>query len=163
MSRFDDVFERVIGHEGGYVNNPKDPGGETKYGISKRSYPNLDIAGLTLEDAKGIYRLDFWGPLRCEELPRPVDEFLFDFGVNSGVMRASKALQEAAGVQQDGKIGPRTLAAVKSKDPLSIVRLLFVERALVFSRQREVSVFGRGWFGRLYDVTSQAISDKGVS
>jgi lysozyme family protein len=157
--RFEEVFERVIGHEGGYVNDPRDPGGETKFGISRRAYPGVRIAELTLEDAREIYRRDYWQALRCDDLPAPVDEFIFDFGVNSGVATAAKALQGAAGALRDGKVGPRTVEAVKAKAPLELVRLLFVERALIFARHHELAAFGRGWFARLFDKTAQAIRE----
>lgn len=107
---WDDAFEKVIGHEGGYVNNPNDPGGETKYGISKRSYPDEDIAGMTLTRAKEIYKRDYWDKCRCDELPHPVDFYTFDAAVNSGCTRSIKWLQMAIpGCQVDGLIGPQTL------------------------------------------------------
>ena len=75
---FDVAFEKLIGHEGGYVNDARDPGGETKYGISKRAYPDEDIAGLTLERAKQIYRRDYWDAVQAEYLPDAVRFDLFD-------------------------------------------------------------------------------------
>lgn len=81
---FDDAFDRLIGHEGGYVNDPADPGGETQWGISKRSYPHLNIRALTRADAKVIYREDFWYRIHAEMLADGVAFQLFDFAVNSG-------------------------------------------------------------------------------
>jgi lysozyme family protein len=75
---FDEAFELLIGHEGGYVNNPNDPGGETKYGISRRQYPGEDIANMTLERAKTIAKRDFWGPAGCDVVPDAVKFDLFD-------------------------------------------------------------------------------------
>jgi len=98
MNIFDKAFQDVIGFEGGYVNNPNDKGGETKYGISKRSYPSIDIENLTLDGAKEIYYKDFWNTIRLE-LSLIDDEKiaieLFDTAVNMGVGVASKFLQEA--------------------------------------------------------------------
>jgi len=82
---FDKAFEFVLKWEGGYVNNPKDPGGETKYGISKRSYPNLDIKNLTKEQAKSIYYADYWLKAKCNDYAYPRDIIIFDTAVNTGV------------------------------------------------------------------------------
>lgn len=160
MSRFDTAFERTVGHEGGYVNDPRDPGGETIYGISRRAHPGAWALGRpTLEQAKTIYRDSYWTPLRCDELPIPLDEFLFDYAVNSGVGRAAMALQAAVGALQDGKVGPRTIAAVKAKPVRETLRLLFVDRAMTFALNPNDKVFGRGWFARLFDVTQQALRE----
>lgn len=159
MSRFDEVFERVIGHEGGYSLDPRDPGGETKFGISKRSYPGLDIAALSVENAKLIYRADFWNVLRCDELPPPIDEYVFDFAVNSGVSTAAESLQGAVGALRDGDIGPKTIEAVKRSKPADIVRLMFVDRAMVYALNPNDRRYGRGWFARLFDKTWQAFKE----
>jgi lysozyme family protein len=106
---FDDAFEQLIGHEGGYVNHPADPGGETKYGITKRSYPGENIADMTLAWAKQIYLRDYWGPAGCDSVPAAIRYDLFDMAINSGVRAAVKCLQGAAGAEQDGILGPRTL------------------------------------------------------
>ena len=81
---FDVAFDRLIGAEGGYVNHPEDPGGETKFGISKRAYPDVNIASLTREDAREIYRRDYWGRARCDEYHPAIGFQLFDAAVNSG-------------------------------------------------------------------------------
>ena len=86
---FDLAFSLVIGHEGGYVNDPRDPGGETKFGISKKSYPNLNIRLLTLADAKRIYLRDYWNRLQLDRLPDAVRFDLFDAAVNSGLTTAA--------------------------------------------------------------------------
>jgi lysozyme family protein len=157
--RFDQVFDRVVGREGGYVNDSRDPGGETKFGISKRQYPDTDIKGLTLEQAKAIYLRDYWDKIRGDDLPEPVDEFLFDFAVNSGVEHAVESLQGAVGVLRDGAIGPKTLAAVGAKKLRDIVRLVFVDRAMVFALNPNDKLYGRGWFARLFDLTERALTE----
>ena len=159
MSRFDDVFERVIGHEGGYSADSNDPGGETKFGISKRAYPKLNIAALTLEDAKVIYQTDYWDKIMGPSLPQPIDEFVFDFAVNSGVQAAATALQGAVGALRDGRIGPKTIEAVKRTPGRNILRLLFVERAMVFALSPKDNLYGRGWFARLFDKTELALRE----
>lgn len=93
---FEKAFNFVIEWEGGYVNDPNDPGGETKYGISSRSYPQLDIKNLTLYDAKGIYYRDYWVKSGCDELTPPLDIIIFDTSVNMGVSRAKEFLDESS-------------------------------------------------------------------
>lgn len=153
--RFRAVFKDLIGVEGGYVNRPHDPGGETKYGITKRSYPLLDIKNLTLDHAYDIYWSDFWLALGCDKLAIGLDRFVFDFGVNSGVPTVARKLQAACGTLADGKIGPKTLAALSQKGAKSVFRCLFVERAIIFASAKQ-EVFDdncHGWYARLHDMT----------
>lgn len=125
---FDQAFARLIGHEGGYVDDPNDPGGETKYGVSKRSYPGEDIPGMTLERAKEIYMRDFWGPAGCDALPNELKFEMFDLAVNTSAPRkpflAIKMLQEACGTYTDGILGPLTLLAVGAAPPARTLRRL---------------------------------------
>jgi lysozyme family protein len=143
---FDEAFDRLIGNEGGYVNDPRDPGGETKYGISKRSYPTLDIANLTRDDAKAIYLRDFWEPLG--DAPAAVKFQVFDFAVNSGISTAIRKLQSAIGVADDGHWGPVSAAKLASV-PVPVVLMLFVAERLDFWRKLTTwPNFGAGWAGR---------------
>lgn len=146
---FDEAFTRLIGHEGGYVNDPRDPGGETKYGISRRSYPGEDIAGMTLERAKAIYLRDFWGPAGCDAVPDGVKFDLFDAAVNSGVRTAAKLLQRAVGETQDGIIGPRTLQAVQSMPAPRLVARFNGARLEFMAGLSTWPAFGRGWARRI--------------
>lgn len=155
IPRFSVVFTRIIGTEGGYVNSPNDPGGETKFGISKRSYPNVDIRNLNVDGAKAIYFADFWQKLCLGTMPVGLDEFIFDFAVNSGVGRVARLLQNAVGVLPDGAVGPKTVAAVQSASAAKVARLLFVERAIIFASAKP-NVFEEnchGWYARLFDQT----------
>jgi len=93
---FDIAFEFTIGAEGIYSNDPTDSGGETKYGVSKRSHPNIDIKNLTLHDAKMIAYQEYWDVAGCNELPYPVDIMMFDFAYNAGVNTAKKKWQESS-------------------------------------------------------------------
>lgn len=102
---------------GAYENNPADPGGETKWGVSKRAYPNLDIKGLSLEDAKKIYFSDYWNAVHGDELCFPFDVIAFDIAVNEGVGEAKKLLQMALDVNVDGKIGDDTIRASFKASP----------------------------------------------
>ena len=144
---FDTAFARLIGHEGNYVNDPRDPGGETKFGISKRSYPNEDIANLTLERAKEIYRRDFWDVLGDDVHPA-IKFQAFDFAVNSGIGTAIRKLQAAIGVADDGHWGPMSAAKLASMD-LNDVLMRFVAERLDFWRKLSTwPAFGNGWAGR---------------
>lgn len=148
---FDIAFERLIGHEGGYVNHPADPGGETKYGISKRTYPGEDIKNMTLDRAKLIYRRDFWGPAGCDTVPSGIKFDLFDTAVNSGVRTAIRLLQRTVGETPDGILGPRTLAAVQSMDPERLVARFNGHRLDFMNDLPTWPAFGRGWTQRIAD------------
>lgn len=143
------AIERVLGHEGGYVNDPNDPGGETKWGISKRSYPDLDIANLTRDEAISIYNIDFWIPNRLASLPDSVAYQALDFAVNSGIRPAIAALQRAAGVAADGYIGPVTLAALASKSPHDLLVLYLAERIEYMTALKNWPNAGKGWARRI--------------
>ena len=148
---FDQCFEKLIGHEGGYTPGKGDPGGETKFGVSKRSYPALEISSLTLDDAKAIYMRDFWTPAGCDSVPTSIAFDLFDMAVNSGVSRAVKTLQRVAGTAEDGKIGPVTLAEVAQLDPVRAVARFNGVR-LSFMVSLDVwPTFSRGWALRISD------------
>ena len=95
MSKFDDIIEVVLEHEGGYVNDPNDPGGETNYGIAKRSHPDVDIKNLTKEGAKEIYKEVYWDKNKVESLPEELWHIYFDMCVNQGKSRAVKIIQRA--------------------------------------------------------------------
>lgn len=146
---FDKAFERLIGHEGGYVNDPRDPGGETKFGISKRSYPAEDIKGLTLERAKAIYRRDFWGVAGCDAVPDAMKFDLFDMAVNSGPVTAIKTLQRSAGVTPDGLLGPITLQALNSTPAPRLVARFNGHRLDFMTDLKTWSVFSKGWAKRV--------------
>jgi lysozyme family protein len=148
MSRaFLRAFEILIGHEGGYVNHPNDPGGETKFGISKRAYPQLAIADLTLERARDIYARDYWEPIKGDRLPPDLALLVFDAAVNNGVGQAARWLQRTVGVKQDGNIGPRTLEAVRQT--ADVARRFHTTRVEMMTGLATWSSFGRGWARRL--------------
>jgi lysozyme family protein len=159
---FDQAFDRLVDpeHEGGYVCNPKDPGGETKYGISKRSYPGEDIKNLTLDRAKAIYLRDFWGPAACDALPDAVKYEVFDLAVNTSrpgkPEQAVKLLQRAAGMPEeevDGIVGKHTLMACQSMDPAKLLRRLQGLRIRFYTElgHEWFAEFGRGVMNRIAD------------
>lgn len=153
---FDQAFERLIGHEGGYSNDPADPGGETKFGISKRAYPSEDIAGMTLERAKAIYQHDYWGPAGCDALPDGVKLCMFDLAVNSGAKTAIRLLQRAVCAVEDGVIGPHTLMAAQSMPGPRLVARLTAQRLALWASQAAWPRFGRGWVLRAVDILMDA-------
>lgn len=150
---FDEAFTRVIDIEKGYVNDPLDPGGETKYGISKRQYPSEDIPNLTLERAKLIYQFDYWGPAGCDAVPDALKFPLFDMAVNQGVKTAIKALQHAVHEVEDGILGPRTLRAIQSTYIHQLLFRFTAARLVAYTKATDAqwARFGRGWIRRVAD------------
>lgn len=146
---FEANFDRLIGHEGGYVNDPRDPGGETKFGISKRAYPNLDIANLTLADAKALYRRDYWDRAQLDKFPESIADDVFDTAVNSGIGQAIRFLQRAVGVADDGNVGPLTLAAASRIDAQTLQARYNGQRLDFMTRLSGWDAFGRGWARRI--------------
>lgn len=146
---FDTAFDRLMGHEGGYVNDPKDPGGETNWGISKRSYPSVDIKGLTRDGAKAIYLRDFWQRISGDQLFDGVAFQTFDFAVNSGIETAVRKLQAALGVADDGHFGPTSLAAAKAMSESDQIMRLNAERLDFMRKLRVWPNFSSGWAGRI--------------
>ena len=148
MTAFDTAFDRLLGNEGGYSNNPADPGGETQWGISKRSYPNVNIKALTRIEAKAIYLLDFWNRIHADELPDGVAFQVFDFAVNSGIETAVRHLQRAVGVAEDGYWGPVTRAAVAARSESDIIMRFVASRLDFWTSLSTWSTFGKGWARR---------------
>ena len=148
-----DTWERtikfVLDYEGRYYeNNPMDLGGETKFGISQKSYPHEDIRHMTEERAKEIYRRDYWDPLRCDELPEKIAIAAFDCAVNQGVGRAARVLQAVLNVETDGKIGPMTIAAAQVAGD-DAVWMFLLHRARLYMTTRTVEYWGGNWGNRL--------------
>lgn len=149
MSNFDKAFASLIDNEGGYVDNPNDPGGETKFGISKRSYPNLDIANLTLNDAKNIYHKDFWNRFNGDDWTYIVSFQIFDAAVNHGIENAIRFAQRACNVVDDGHFGPISMAAMKELNEHKFVLRFLAERLEFMTKLSTWNTFGRGWARRI--------------
>jgi lysozyme family protein len=161
MNDFDEAFEIVIGHEGGFTDNSKDPGNwaggrvgvgalkGTKYGISAASYPGEDIPGMTLDRARSLYKRDYWDKVRGDELPFPVAFVLFDGAINSGPAKSIMWMQEAAGVASDGKFGPITLAAIMKADPDVLASRATGYRLKFMTDLSTWPTFGKGWARRV--------------
>ena len=160
MTMFDVSFDRTIGHEGGYQADPKDRGnwttgvigkGElkgTKYGISAMTYPNVDIKNLTVDQAKAIYKKDFWDALGMERFPSALQFQLFDAAINHSWRRTVQILQRAVGVADDGVIGPKTIAAVNAKELNDLLMLFLAERIEYFTKLSTFQTYAKGWMMR---------------
>lgn len=146
---FDIAFQRLIENEGGYVNHPGDPGGETKYGISKRQYPGEDIKNLTIDRAKTIYLRDYWGPAGCDAVPMAAKYQVFDMAVNSGVLQTIRTIQKTVGEVVDGVLGPRTLQAIQGMQPTRFVARFNGYRLEFMTDLKTWELFGRGWARRI--------------
>jgi lysozyme family protein len=159
--KFLKAFEYLMYHEGGYVNDKNDTGGETRYGISKRSYPNLDIKNLTKDQAREIYHKDFWLKAKCEEINDDnLAIKLFDLCVNTGISQAVKLIQRALRsakqiVAEDGLIGPNTLSAINRADPTDLLAALKSESAgyyrMIVQANPSQQKFIQGWLRRAYN------------
>jgi lysozyme family protein len=158
---FDKCFDRVIGHEGGFQNMHDDRGnwtrGEvgkgtlkgTKFGISAMSYPKLDIENLTLSLAKAIYLSGWWIPLQMDNFKPAMQYQMFDAAINHGRVSATKMLQRAIGVTEDGVIGPLTLKAKNEIEPNDMIMLFIAERIAFFAQIKTFDLYGKGWMNRM--------------
>lgn len=154
---FDTAFDRLMGSEGGYCNVPGDPGGETNWGISKRSYPHVDIARLTRPEAKVIYRKDFWDPLGAAD---PAIKFqVFDFAVNSGIQTAIRKLQAAIEVADDGHWGPKSAAKLAQCDRNDVLMRYMAQRLRFWASLSTFAQFGKGWINRAAKQLEHASED----
>ncbi|WP_281544678.1 N-acetylmuramidase [Grimontia sp. SpTr1] len=152
----------VLEREGGYVDDPLDAGGETKYGISKRSYPNLNIAALSIDDAVAIYHRDYWIKTGCPHLPAVAGFLVFDAAIQHGKRQAIKQLQRAIDVVDDGDAGPKTRAAVERTPPLVLIARYSLQRARFYAklvaRKPKQKRFLNGWFNRIDELAQKAIA-----
>jgi len=152
---FERAFEKLMDHEGGFVDHPKDPGGATRYGITQRvaranGYEG-DMRNLPLSEAKRIARKDYWDAVRADEMPDAVRFDLFDAAYNSHPTQATKWLQRAAGAADDGIIGPKTLLAVRMADPHKLAARFNGHRLRFLADLKTWPTFGRGWARRVAD------------
>lgn len=151
---FDQAFDRLLGHEGGFVDHPSDPGGATNWGITQAVARQHGYTGhmrdLPKETAKAIYRKSYWQPVRADELPDTVRFDVFDAAVNHGVTQSAKWLQRAVGTQPDGVIGAVTVGAARVGGPLIAARFN-AQRLRFYTDLKTWPTFGRGWARRVAD------------
>jgi lysozyme family protein len=153
---FDTAFEKLLGHEGGFSDHAADPGGKTRYGITEAVAREVgyrgDMRELPLDLAKRIYMERYWRPVRADELPAGVRYAVFDAAVNSGPGQAVKWLQRAAGVLDDGVLGPKTLAAVNALNADSLRSKILAQRLRFMANLPNWPAFSRGWSRRIADL-----------
>ena len=152
MSDFNQAMDIVFKLEGGKVT---DEGGETNFGISKNQYPNEDIANMTIDKAKVIYKRDYWDIVKGDQLAWPLSLFVFDAAVNQGCdnkanFATQKMLQKAVGVPQDGILGVQTMQAVLKKKGEFLNATFLQERAMRYIGTRSFDKNGKGWYIRLF-------------
>jgi len=166
MDQFDHAMKFTLLWEGGYVNHPSDPGGETNFGIAKRPPPDVDIANLTEETAKDIYREKYWDKVHGDELTPRLSLAVMDYAVNSGTSRSIKALQTVVGTVADGGIGPNTLKAIKAAteehgdkalaQEVVMSRVAFLSKLV--QRKPDMAVFLHGWMKRTHQCMKEVSS-----
>ena len=158
---FDECLKMLLHHEGGYVNHPKDPGGETNLGVTKRVYEKWggtkDMKDLTVEDVAPIYKKNYWNRCKCDDLESGVEWVVFDWAVHSGTGRAAKAIQKRCGASQDGAIGPKTLALIKTQDTEYVIEEFGKIRQNFYESLKTFDTFGKGWTRRNKETTEKAI------
>jgi lysozyme family protein len=173
MKRFEICIPRILKHEGGFVDHPRDPGGATNKGITIATFRRYikptatvaDLKAMTQEQAVLIYKRHYWDAVSADRLPPGLDYAVADFAVNSGPFRAAQYLQRILGVSADGRIGPATLAAARAGNAASLVnrlcddRLAFMRRIKGGDGRLLWDSFGRGWQRRVDDVRKDALAD----
>ena len=162
-------LEMILHHEGGYVNHPKDPGGMTNLGVTKRVYEDWvgysvsehTMQNLTKEDVAPIYEKNYWGRVKGDELPNGLDLCVFDFCVNAGTRRAAKYLQSMVGAARDGAIGPNTLRQVNEYIEVNglqaTIQTYQTNRQRYYEKLKTFETFGRGWTRRVEETTAEAL------
>lgn len=150
--KFNEAVSIILDLEKGYVNNPKDPGGETNFGISKKSYPHLNIRDLTVEQAIEIYRTDFWDKCKIDFLPPYLRLAVFDASVIQGPEIAIGLLQAALGVKVDGDLGPITLNAIAGANKEKLLLKYIQRRWDRMSNSRVFPYYAEGWGNRLFKI-----------
>ena len=155
----------VLKEEGGYVDDPQDPGGMTNLGVTQRTWSDwighqaseTEMRSLTAEQVSPLYQQRYWAPMGCDGWPAGVDLSVFDFGVNAGPSRAVRTLQNAVGVTADGVVGPATKAAVEAADGPTLIEKYADLREEYYRSLAGFPRFGKGWLNRVDYVKQQAL------
>jgi len=163
-NKFSEALEIILHHEGGYVNHPKDTGGETNLGVTKRVYEDFggekEMKDLTKADVEPIYKKNYWDRVKGDDLPEGLDLCIFDFAVNAGPGRAAKFIQRLVNTTVDGGIGPNTLGKIKEYVEHYGIEQTISSYALMRQNYYEslstFDTFGKGWTRRVSEVTEKA-------
>ena len=165
QQNYETCLEMILHHEGGYVNHPKDPGGETNLGVTKRVYEDWggdkNMRDLTVEDVAPIYKKNYWDRMKCDQIPNGLDLCCFDFGVNAGTGRSAKYLQTMIGTVADGGIGPNTLKCldeyIEEHGLEASIENFQSARQEYYKSLSTFETFGRGWTRRVEETTASAL------
>ena len=166
QGRFDRCLAEVLRLEGGYVDDPRDPGGATKFGVTRAALSEAlgqdasadEVAALSQAEAGEIYRRRYWGPTGCAALPAGLDLLAFDMAVNMGPGTAARLLQTALGAAADGIVGPRTLAFAASRPAAETIRAVSDLRRGRYRALAGFAAFGRGWLRRTDEIEALALA-----
>lgn len=148
LGTFDRAIEFIFQSEGGFTDDPHDSGGATRYGISQRSHPGLNIKDLTREQAVELYKKEYWDRCRCSELPAQLALILMDAAVNQGPARAIGMLQRSLGVRPDSVVGPETISAAQRADLRPAIVDFIARRNFAYGQHPEFLRYGLGWCRR---------------
>jgi len=166
-SSYDEALRRLLAHEGGYTNDPSDPGGPTNFGITIADYRKYvkpdataaDVKAMRVEEAKGIYRARYWDALACDDLPAGIDYAVFDYGVNSGIGRSGRVLRRVLKLADDtGAVSDEVIAAADVSDARAAIVAICDERLRFLQSLKTWDVFGKGWGRRVAEVKAAALA-----
>ena len=171
IKNFAECLSALLEDEGGFVNNSHDPGGMTNLGVTKTTWENWSRRTVTEQEMRELnrdlvaplYQTNFWDAVKGDNLPTGVDYVVFDFAVNGGPGRARKFIQEAAGVEADGSIGPGTLAAIASMDAIDLVNKFTDIKEEYYKSLSTFETFGKGWLARAEKVQGRALKMIGIA
>jgi lysozyme family protein len=163
---FDEALKAILKHEGGYVHHPRDPGGMTNLGVTKKVWEEWvghpvgekEMRALTPDTVAPMYKKKYWDAVKADELPTGLDYLMFDFAINAGPGRAAKTMQKAIGTTPDGAIGPKTMAALKAADPADLIAKFSMEKELFYKALPTFATFGKGWLRRVDEAKSHAVT-----
>ena len=162
---FKESLALILKHEGGYVDHPADPGGATMKGITlatfsafkKRAMTKDELRAISDADVETIYKTGYWDAMRCDELAAGVDLLAFDMAVNKGVGRAARLMQQAAGVKDDGALGPRSMEAINKMPAKDLIVKVSEGRRDFYKGLKTFPVFGKGWLRRVDETEKEAL------
>ena len=164
QGNFKECLDLVLKSEGGWVNNPNDPGGETNLGVTKRvweeyvGHPVESLKKLTKEDVAPLYEQKYWRPCYGEVLPRGLDLLSFSMGVNAGTGRSVKLLQSSFGCVPDGVIGPKTRELISASNSATLIAKFSETRREYYRSLKTFPIFGKGWLNRVDKEESEALN-----
>ena len=164
IENFQKSLALMLKSEGGFSNDPHDPGGMTNLGVTRcaweayvqRQVDEAEMRGLTPEIVAPFYKARYWDACKCDQLPLGIDYSVFDFTVNAGVSRASKTMQMALGTAADGIVGPATLGVANNADPDEFLEKFSAAKEQFYRNLPTFEHFGKGWLRRVSEVKQTA-------